>query len=328
MNSPSTSKTSAFRSEPGGGPANPNVVRFVTLFFLGALAVIVAVLGRGEVARWHHAAALNALAEQRYEDAAESADKALEWQPENSQLIDLRAYVKMESGDFEGCLADFDEQLALAAEDGVTDERDILLLTQKAQALHQLRRFPELLKIWDSIISFRKEEFRLRDDFNSRSEYAQALNNRAYMVAQAASIAESDEVSETYDLSKALNEIRLAIDLQNSGEDDSEDAMLIDTLGYLLLMDNQNAEAIQVLERATELTEAENKVQRVLIQSKMQSATDQRPFQDRLRLLNEQYAVILHHRGEAYLANNELDKATADFQKAKQLGYDPENGVW
>jgi predicted negative regulator of RcsB-dependent stress response len=60
----------------------------------------------------------------------------------------------------------------------------------------------------------------------------------------------------------------------------------------------------------------------------MQQATDQRPYEAELKRLDEQHAVILHHRGEAYQAVGDEEQAQADFSKAKELGYNPEAGVW
>ena len=43
---------------------------------------------------------------------------------------------------------------------------------------------------------------------------------------------------------------------------------------------------------------------------------------------DQQFSVILHHRGEAYAALGEEEKADADIAKAIELGFNPDEGIW
>lgn len=320
MNDPSTT-TTTFRSEPGGGRADPTVGRFVFLFVTGLVVVSIAVFGRREVSRWYQATAENAIREQRYEDAVLAANKALEWDPSNDAIVNLRAIARQQSNDFAGSVADFDELIAKAAEDGKKDQRDIVLLQQKAAALHRLGRYPEVLAIWDEIIAYREEEFRQRDDHDSRYDYALALNNRAYMVAQAFSATQDHEL---YDIEQGLAQVRRAIEVRQV----DDDAVILDTLGYLLLLNDQPKEALETLEKVVELTKAEHAATRAAYLKMMQKVSDQRQIQDALRSLDEQFAIILHHRGEAYAANGDEEKSAADIAEALRLGYNPDDGIW
>ncbi len=320
MNSDSAT-TSTYRSDPGGGPADPKATRFVVLFIIGVIVALVLLLGRTEISRWYHAKATNALSEKRYEDAVAAANQALEWDPESETLFELRAFARMQAEDFEGCLADYDEMIAKAAEDDVRNEKDISPLARKASVLHQIGRHAESLAIWDDIIEYRKKEFELRDDYKSRYAYAMSLNNRAYMLGQAYSIAEDRE---EFDVRGALEQIRLALKVRKL----DDDSVMIDTLGYLLLLNEEPEEAVEELEKAVSLTKDEHGALRNRIQREMQTASDQRPLQLALSELDKQFSIILHHRGEAYEAVGEKEKAEKDLSEAKRLGFDPDKGIW
>ena len=317
--------TTTYRSEPGGGPADPSVRRFVLLFLGGGLLVTLALFGRGEVSRWYQAEALNAIREQRYEDAIEAANKALQWDPENLDVVDVRAVARLRNNDFEGSVADLDEQLAaLEQEDPDKDtdgERRMTLLAQKAMALQRLGRHQPVIAIWDEIVAFRKEEFRLRDDHDSRYDYAMALNNQAYMVAQAYV---STQDAETFDIGQALEQSSESMRVRQV----EDDAVILDTYGYLLLLNGRSDEAVKMLERVVELTRAEHDAVRDQLNRLMQQVDDQRQIQDSFEELDKQFSIILHHRGEAYQAVGETEKAEQDLSEADRLGYNPEEGVW
>jgi len=320
MNSHSTT-SSTYQSEPGGGPADPKATRFVALFVICAIIATVLLLGRAEVSRWYHAKATNSLVERRYEDAVTAANQALEWDPDSEVLLELRAFARMQDEDYEGCIADYDQMIAKAAEDDVQNEKDISPIARKASVLHQMGRHIESVAILNDIIAYRKREYELRDDYESRYAYAMSLNNRAYMVGQAYSVAEDRE---QFDIKGALEQIRLGMKVRNL----DDDSVMIDTLGYLLLLNEESEEAVKELERAVSLTQSEHAAQRNRIVREMKSANDQRPYQDALSQLDKQYSIILHHRGEAYEAVGEQEKAAKDLAEAERLGYNPDKGIW
>lgn len=311
--------TATYRSKPGGGPADPAVRRFVFLAITAGLLVTVALFGREEMGRWHEAAAINAFADRRFEDSIQSANKALAWDPENDDMVTLRAQARMQNGDLEGCLEDLDAMIAAAAKndaDEGRDEQDIQLLSEKARVAQRMDDHQLVQSIWTSIVDFRAEEYRKRDDHDSRLAYSWALNNRAYMIAQAFS-ATGDAA---FDVAEAMEQSRLSIELRKV----DDDPVLLDTYGYLLLLNDRPDEAFEKLDLAVKLTTKEQDAKR----AKMASVADQRRIQDILRELDNQYAVILHHRGEAYEALGDSEKAAADIQEAIRRGYNPEAGVW
>ena len=117
-----------------------------------------------------------------------------------------------------------------------------------------------------------KEEFRKRDDDESRDAYALALNNRAYMAAQAYTATDDRE---SFDVAEALEQSRKSIELQKV----DDDPVTMDTFGYLLLLNGQAEEAVTHLERAVELTQVEQNAQR----NRLQRSQDERRSQDILR---------------------------------------------
>jgi tetratricopeptide (TPR) repeat protein len=291
----------------------------VTFLFAGFLVAFVLLVGGKEVSRWYVAAAKNAILEQRFDDAVIAADTGLRWNPEYAELLKIRAVANWEKKEFELCLSDYDRLSEIAAKDEEVNEADMDPLAAKANVLQRMNRIGEAIACWDRIVEFRREQRRLRDDYESEQAYAMSLNNRAYMEAQAYVLGDKD-----LDIKKSLSDIQTAIELQK-GE---TDPVVIDTLGYLLLLNGEHEQALQQLDLAVKLTSEENRIRRKEYQQMKQRVVDQRPYDEALEQLDEQYSVILHHRGEAFAAVGEQDKAKADIDEAKRLGFNQEEGVW
>ena len=286
---------------------------------LGGLVAFGLVIGRSEISRWYFAAARNALVDQQYDEAIESANKGLGWEPEYTDLIQLRANAHRAKGDMDACLRDYDRVIEIASKDDPYSELVIAMKTRKTSLLQRMDRTSDAIAIWDEIVEYRAAQFRLRDDVKSQYAYAMSLNNRAYVEAQG--YASGDE---EIDIAKSLRDIKTAIEVRGI----EDDPVMIDTLGYLELLNGNHDEALHHLEMAVQLAKQFNAVKKNEIQQEMQSATDQRFLQDSLKELDQNYSVILHHRGEAYEAVGDLEKAEADIEQAEKLGYDPEEGIW
>ena len=56
--------------------------------------------------------------------------------------------------------------------------------------------------------------------------------------------------------------------------------------------------------------------------------TDPQYVEQRTRQLREDLAVMYQHRGLILEKRGQQAEADADFVKAKEFGYSPENGVW
>jgi tetratricopeptide (TPR) repeat protein len=266
-----------------------------------------------EIARWYHASARNALSDRDFDEVIEKANKGLSWNPDYTELLGLRAAVNLELDELELALKDFDRMIEIAALDNQLTEADISALAARTVALQRLNRFQEAVDTWTEIVDYRKQQFQERKDDASRQQYALSLNNRAYTQAQG-----------KIDIPTALEDINEAIEIL--GRED--DPIFIDTLGYLLLVDGNLEDAKFYLEQAVALAKTQDAKKREQIRALMQRVVDQRALEAELKRLDENYAVILHHRGEVYEAIGEVEQADADYEEAVKLGYNREKGIW
>jgi tetratricopeptide (TPR) repeat protein len=140
-----------------------------------------------------------------------------------------------------------------------------------------------------------------------------ALNLRAYTHA----LAEDD-------IAGALENIEEAFSILGQ---ESYSAFL-DTRAYLKYLHGDYDDGLQDAEAAVDLYDSERLVQRASYRQRAQSYLDKTPLEYEDRRLDEAMAVLYQHRGLLYEALERLDEADKDFVRAKQLGYDPANGVW
>jgi len=285
---------------------------------LGGLFAFLLVIGRAEISRWYFASAQNALDDHLYDDAVTAANDGLSWDPDYTKLVSIRATANSKLGKFDEAIADYDQIIELASKDDPFGDLVLGAKAAKASTLQQLNRYDDAIEILSEIVRFREEDYRMRNDSNSQYQYAMALNNRAYIEAQA-HVSGTDNI----DIELALADIEKATDLR--GE---HDPVMIDTLGYLQLLNEKHEEAFYFLDQATKMTEESNVLLKEQVQEKMQQAIDQRPYEDFLRGLDEQLSVILHHRGEAQRALGNEEEAKADIDRALELGFNPEEGIW
>lgn len=321
MNNPNSPNASTYQSESAHEPQSNDQrpVWVFSLLFLLSLIAFLLFTGRKEIARWYVASARNAIQDERYEEAVSAANNGLKWNPDYTDLFEIRAMANLKLKNYEACLEDYDRMLEVAASDGVENEADMGPRMTKASVLQLMNRYDDAIAVWDEIVKYRKEQYRLRDDSESQYAYALSLNNRAYTEAQAWTL-EEDSV----DIKESLDDIQLAMEIRG----DVDDPVMIDTLGYLMLLNGDHEEALQQLELAVELTEKENEALKTRFLNEMQHVVDQRPYQDALERIDQQFSVILHHRGEAYAALGEEEKADADIAKAIELGFNPDEGIW
>lgn len=141
----------------------------------------------------------------------------------------------------------------------------------------------------------------------------QALNLRAYTHA----LAEDD-------IEGALENIEEAFSILGQ---DSYSAFL-DTRAYLKYLHGDYQSGLQDAEAAVDLYDSERLVQRASYRQKAQGYLDKTPLEYEDRRLDQAMAVLYQHRGLLYEALGRLEEADKDLVEAKQLGYDPANGVW
>jgi tetratricopeptide (TPR) repeat protein len=310
---------STYQAEPNPAATRPLPKWLLPLVFLGGLLGFVLITGRSEISRWHFAATKNAIIDKRYDDAVASANKGLNWNPDYSDLLQLRAMAHAGQKDFASCLIDYDRIIEIESKvdpycDAVHEAK-----SAKTSVLQRMDRFDEAIALWDEVVNYRAEQYRLRDDDSSQYAYAMSLNNRAYVAAQGF-VAGNEQI----DVETSLREIEKAIEVRGV----EDDPVMIDTLGYLQLLNGKNEEALYQLDMAVELTKQENAIRRQQYQQAMSQVVDQRPYQDAIEQLDQQFSIILHHRGEARRAMGMTEEADEDIKQALELGYDPDEGVW
>jgi tetratricopeptide (TPR) repeat protein len=280
---------------------------------LVAIPLLATMLPR-EVSKWYLAAAAEAALDGRTSDALRNADRALEWSPDAPFVLEHRARLRLRLGDLPGSLEDCNQLILLAAEDEIVDDNDIRPREARTFVFQRLGRHDEAIEDWNFVVDY----YRPRPNESAkaptdRERYAYVLNNRAYARALA-----------NKDIEQGLHDIQQSFEAR--GRED--DPVLLDTQGYLYYLNGQYREAKEVMDAAVTFEVIRNTEWRRQLVQQMALKADQRLDQEALRALNEQLSVLYHHRGLVYQKLNQPEKARADLDQARRLGYDPGKGVW
>lgn len=232
---------------------------------------------------------------------------------------------KMQAGQFEAALADLETAISWSQESS-----EVYYL--QAQALQQLRRHEEALaaankllemaphfapgygvrglvlqqlKRYDAAIADLEEAARLAADGDPWP-----LNNLAYVRALAGD-----------DLPQALDEAQQSVKLAGK----PIPASILDTRGYIYYLLERHDEALADLDAAVEA--ADRTCEETLDDPLFEQLTaEQQQYVH--QQVDEPLAIMLHHRGQIHEVLENDDEAQADFQRADELGYDPEAGVF
>lgn len=227
--------------------------------------------------------------------ALATADRAVSWSPENTELLIIRAQLRRINKDYAGCLSDAE----LAAKLKPTDHDAQSLRRQMYHYLHEHRKVVDV-------------STELLTDSKEGSERAILLNDRAYARALG-----------DFELNEALADIDEALSL--SANDNSS---LIDTRAYVLFRLKKYPEAIKEFDRAIGLTEkAHLQLEQVVAGGNMQRR-NWKEYNAQLKMIEETLAVMYHHRGEVYEQQGKTTEAKKDFGVAAEFGFNPEAGVY
>ena len=226
---------------------------------------------RREIAKWYHAAALNATYRADHQLALEKIEKGLEWNPNDLSLLPKLAAT-------------------------------YLGLSDAAKAAEVSDTYLEIV---------RDKHDRIASGLN-KARLASALNLSAYSNALAKK-----------NLEEALENVERSIELAGGDAVGS-----IDTRGYIHYLLGNYDLAVEDTEMAVSAFANSIPIEKAEQSQESQLFVDQSLFDYQLRVLDETLAVLLHHRGLAYEAVGKLEQAEKDFERAKGLGYSPENGVW
>ena len=229
--------------------------------------------------------------------------------PENRrQLAELclrRAQQKLENGDLQASLDEANRAVELVPE-------SIQPFKFRSYIYFRMQKLPEAvedqntaLEIWDqrsSLAVFSADMSIKRDALNERA-YLRALGN--------------------FDLEEALQDVEQALNLLELPHED--EATFLDTRGYIHYRRDGLEAASRDLVRAKELEEKSHGItfeQLLLISSSEDEAkTD-------LAASYGSFAVIYHHYGLVLKKQGQTEQAQKYLDLAKQLGYNPDAGVW
>ncbi len=222
--------------------------------------------------------------------ALADADNACQWAPDELNYLRLRGEFRLRNGDPQGAYEDFDRIVGKLPRDP-----DGYML--RAFALARLNRFEEAFA--DTTTALEK----------SGPNDASALNSRAYLCALG-----------NIRLEQGLADIEKAIDLGHQ-----DNAAFLDTRGYLHYLLGNLEQAERDLDQAIMITQFEKNK---LLDLRTARFTNQRELEYRLRMVDENLAVMHYHRGELYEKLGRESAAANEKQLGLRLGYDRERGVY
>jgi tetratricopeptide (TPR) repeat protein len=280
----------------------------IAMVILVGTAALIYLIPR-EVAKWYAAHAIQAAAAEDFELARAKMEAAIRWNPDSAVHYAERAAIEQAAKDFEAA----DRYLSLAIE---LEPRNAGWYFSRALVRQRLGKYEAAIRDLDVYISLVTDNSLYSDLMKRR--YADGLNARAY----ARAIANREIRQGLADVEKAL---LILESLGESVDTISARSAFLDTRGYLLYLAGRFDEAKVDLEKAVGLAEA-------LMKQPLVDTTDDPLTQDRIastrQRLNENLSVLLHHRGLVYAALQQEHAAEADFKRALELGYNPEEGVF
>ncbi|HEY1603497.1 MAG TPA: hypothetical protein VGG64_28095 [Pirellulales bacterium] len=276
----------------GRGVFTIRVLLVVVAVFAGAMALVRAELvdpfGK-TVAEW-----LASHADLKYDsddlDGAErDLDRALAWSDRSPAIFALRGQVRLEKGNLQGSLADFNKLVGL-----IPNSSQAYVL--RSAALQRLERHDDAIRDMSQAVSLR------------RSTDPRLLNGRAYTRAIAGK-----------ELAEALEDIKEALAIEG------ENSHYLDTQGYIRFLQGDCEAALVDLNKALDLADTGAPWRALFVDN---DPVRQRIFARRRRMRDHDLAVMFHHRGQIYEKLGDSIKAAADLQQGDELGYNPAAGVY
>ncbi|MGH7194065.1 MAG: tetratricopeptide repeat protein [Candidatus Saccharimonadales bacterium] len=239
--------------------------------------------------------------------ALAEVNRAASLAPDNPRVLEIRAHLKQTLNDVEGSLEDYNAIIKL-------DRRYAPAYLGRSIALQRLNRHQEAIDDLTQVIKL------------SPSRDAMPRNNRAYARAMAG-----------VELHEALGDVQQAITMveENLARESlmpskyavmivafakRDKAVCLDTRGYIYFLQNQYNEALADLELAIQLTD---EFRRFWLS---QVPAEHHPYYE--RQFDHELSVMYHHRGQVYEKLGKLEESRADLDLAKQLGYNPAEGVF
>jgi tetratricopeptide (TPR) repeat protein len=259
-----------------------------------------------EISRWHEAAAIEKRLNGDLEGAIAGLASALRWQPKGASIYLRRAGWRLDAGEYQAALDDYDRVLELKP-------RNYTARVQRTQSLQHLGRHQEAIADWKKLVD--------RYDDAFAGERASMLNGLAY--ARAVGKAELDAA--LADIDTALELIDgIEADLKPAKGSDAERylmdsrAAMLDTRGFIQYRLGALDAAKRDLDTAVDLIE-----NRLDARSKFKQYSDHREFDLELEQMRQSVAVIRYHRALVNDQIDQSDQAAQDRKRVRELGYEP-----
>lgn len=292
---------------PGAAGRSARPVRWIVVLLTVAVVLvpIISTEGPRETARWYAAAA--AVQHDRNEDdqSLRLITEAIELDPESDDLRRVRGSWLVEAGDYEAGLEDLSQAIEL-------DPQEPMNYFERSTALQAAGRFAEAVRDWDKIIELNDEaDLLVCSRFLSGNRFRfPVYNARAYARALAG-----------IELVEGLADINRAIKSMGS---QGENAAFLDTRGFLLLKLRQPQAALADMDRAVEMVEQDLANWPEILQIlRHNEELDQRGLDREIEEKRKSVAVIRYHRGLVHRALGQADAAAADFERVRELGFQP-----
>ncbi len=268
--------------------------------------------GRHFVAQWFVSRAERYYDINNLQAALVDLDRAIDWEPDPAhdwKAYYVRAIIRDEQQNLPDSLDDFNQVISALADPAQSpdDEASVCLgksYRRRSWILARLGRNAEAIEDATKAVELAADD---------QEEEQTTLNHRAYVRALAG-----------VELEQGLQDIERAL------AGNPHEPAFIDTRGYLLFRLGRYDAALIDLNNAIDATDqrrqmfAPNWDQRIVGQ-RHRAFVDP---SDSLRRLDEDLAVMYHHRGEVYEKLGQHDKAKADMSRAERLGFNRAKGVF
>lgn len=303
-----SSHPAAAPERPSSGPAtaaSSGVGRWLVV-----LAVVALVLGPllkrlvpKEIAKAHLAVAQEKFLNDDAEGAAAALAKSLVWAPRFFDALAFRAEMQGKAGDHEAALADL--EAAFAAAPGALERIHTRIL--RAEVLHELGRHTDAVAELEPI---ERQQLAANaawhaSDVTIDHMWALVLNARAYARALAGREVET-----------GLKEINEALRIRGDEE------ALLDTRGLLRYLLGEFEPALKDLDKAVE------KGERLITPENPAQIGDRRVHLRHRESLNRVVAVLRYHRALVLDKLEQPDRAEADRQRVRELGFEPNESLF
>jgi tetratricopeptide (TPR) repeat protein len=274
-------------------------------FLRGLLAVLViAVIGSilvgpqlkqgyfESLAQWHADQAEDAFLNGDPAAAAEEISDAIYWKPDSARLYERRAEFHQQSNHLDASLADWNKVLEM-------NPTYYAGYQARSFVYCRLGKFAESLADANAAVN------------NTHSGNPNAFNHRAYMRALA-----------KQELTEGLADVERAIKLTS----EAPVPAFLDTRGYLRHLTGDDKGAMEDLNQAIQMVEKQRNNPDELFGRRRR--IDARQIAFYMERLNQDLAVMYHHRGEVRQKLGQDEAAAADLKQADKLGYDPDKGIF